>query len=130
MAVYIVSNLLVVDLLVLVVTILTFSKLYQIAQRRVRTTKLKGPPSSSWFFGNSKKIFQGDSGEIHENWAKEYGSVYQVPAPFGGRRVVLMDAKAISHFYTRETFTYVNSTFSKRSIANIVRIVYNLLLVF
>ncbi|KAL5488445.1 hypothetical protein ACEPAI_6563 [Sanghuangporus weigelae] len=84
------------------------------------TTKLKGPPSSSWIFGVTKEVFKGDSGALYEQWAKEYGPVYQIPTPLGGRRTILTDPKAVAYFYSKETFTCVQSNFSKRLIENLL----------
>ncbi|THH01154.1 hypothetical protein EW145_g6961, partial [Phellinidium pouzarii] len=95
-------------------------RLSQTARARAKTTKLHGPPASSWLFGVSKEVFKGDSGALFEKWADEYGPVYQIPGPFGSRRTVLTDAKAIAHFYSKETFTFVNSTFTKNAIANLI----------
>ena len=69
----------------------------------------------------TREIFKGDSGALYEGWAKEYGPVYQIPAPFGGRRVILTDPKAISHFYSKESSTYVQNKFMRRSIESLVR---------
>ena len=89
--------------------------------KRYRATPLAGPPSPSWLFG----IRRGDGNDMNgaalfEEWAAQYGSVYRVPAPFGSTRVVLMDPKAISHFYTLETFTYVQTKLSRIAIENLV----------
>ncbi|KAI0655272.1 cytochrome P450 [Cubamyces menziesii] len=88
--------------------------------KRYRATPLAGPPSPSWLFG----IRRGDGNDMNgaalfEEWAAQYGSVYRVPAPFGSTRVVLMDPKAISHFYTLETFTYVQTKLSRIAIENL-----------
>ena len=88
---------------------------------RVRTTKLNGPPSPSWIFGVSREVYKGDTGALHENWSKEYGPVYQIPVAFGGRETILMDPKAIAHFYPRESFTYLHSHFARQGIAGFVR---------
>ncbi|KAK7023648.1 hypothetical protein VNI00_016610 [Paramarasmius palmivorus] len=53
-----------------------------------------------------------------EQWAKEYGNVYQIPTVFGGRRVILCDLRAIRDFYAKETWTYVGTPFSKRLLGN------------
>ncbi|KAL5488430.1 hypothetical protein ACEPAI_6548 [Sanghuangporus weigelae] len=89
-------------------------------RRRVRTTKLNGPHSSSWLFGVTMDVFYGDTGALFEKWAKEYGPVYQIPAALGEKTTVLTDPRAIAHFYSKETYTYVNSDFSKQMIDNII----------
>lgn len=87
---------------------------------RLKAVKLRGPTTSSWMFGVSKDLQHGDSGILFENWATQYGPAFQVPGPFGSRRTVLFDAKAISYFFQKETFTFRQSNFSKKAIANIV----------
>ena len=90
--------------------------------RRPRTTRLAGPRSTSLLFGVSRTLFgpEADQGEVAERWAAEYGSVYTIPTPLGSTRVVVTDPKAILHFYSRETYGYVQSAFAKIAIENIV----------
>lgn len=115
------SKLICLDVVLLSVGSWTLYRLTQTLRSRVKTTELDGPPSTSWLFGVTREIFRDDSGALYEDWAKEYGPVYQIPAPFGGRRVILTDPKAISHFYSRESFTYVQNKFMRRSIESLVR---------
>ena len=90
--------------------------------RRMRTTQLNGPPNESFLFGMTKVIRRADDyGAIFEKWAGEYGAVYRIQSMFNSSRVVLCDPKAIAHFYSKETFVYVNSKSSKLFIANLVR---------
>lgn len=110
------------DLFLLAVGSWTVYKLSKAVRMRVKTTKLNGPQSWNWLFGVTMNVHKGDSGDIHEQWAKEYGPVYQIPVAFGGRRTILTDPKAIAHFYSKETFTYINSDFSKQMISNLVSI--------
>ncbi|KLO13810.1 cytochrome P450 [Schizopora paradoxa] len=87
---------------------------------RSKGVKLRGPKSTSWLFGLSRETsFQAeDQGALaFENWAKQYGDVYNAPGAFGSTRFVIFDPKAIQYFYSKETFTFVQSTFSKRAIA-------------
>ncbi|OCB92139.1 cytochrome P450 [Sanghuangporus baumii] len=121
------STLSYLDVFLLVVGSWTLYKFTQAVRLRVKTTKLKGPPSSSWIFGVTKElsnvtkeVSKGDSGALYEQWAKEYGPVYQIPTPLGGRRTILTDPKAVAHFYSKETFTYVQSNFSKRLIESLL----------
>ena len=82
-------------------------------RRRARTTKLKGPRSSNWLLGVTAKTFNGDFEDVHEAWAKEHGDVFQVPGVLGDRRVILVDPKAISHFYKHETIRFVQAPASR-----------------
>ena len=113
------------DALLLALGLWTLHKLARSIRLRVRTTRLNGPPPSSWIFGVTRELFKGDSAVLYEQWAKEYGLVYQIPTPLGGRRIILTDPKAVAHFYSKETFTYVQSNFSKRLIANLVGYLYS-----
>lgn len=108
------------DLFLLAVGSWTLYKLSKAIRMRVKTTKLKGPPSPSWLFGVTKEVHEGDSGALYEKWAKDYGAVYQIPTVFGERRTILTDPKAIANFYSKDTFTYVNSEFVKQMIVKFV----------
>lgn len=109
-----------IDAFLLATSVWLLYKLGKTIRTRVRTTKLRGPPSSHWFFGVSKDTGSHNGGQLFEEWAKEYGPVYRVPALAGSKRVVLTDPKAVAHFYSLETFTYVHTPMSKRGIENIV----------
>ena len=85
----------------------TLYELWKTLRCRIKTTRLKGPPSASWIFGAAKELVQGDPAAMLEQWAKEYGPVFQVPTQFGRRRTVLTDPKSVAHFYSKETFVYV-----------------------
>jgi len=77
------------------------------ARRRRRTTRLKGPPSKSYIFGVTKDLFSApDVGVVYEDWEKEYGAVFAMPAALGSQIVVLCDPKAVAHMYAKDTFTY------------------------
>lgn len=72
-----------------------------------RTTKLKGPANPSFLLGVSRDIFTApDHGAVYENWEKEYGSIFEVPSTLGEKVVVLCDPKAITHFFSKDTYTY------------------------
>ncbi|KLO13823.1 cytochrome P450 [Schizopora paradoxa] len=97
-------------------------KLARALHARSKAVKLKGPKATSWLFGLTRETsFQADDfgGLAYETWAKEYGSVYNAPGAFGSRRFILFDPKAISYFYSRETWTFVQSSFAKKAIASI-----------
>ena len=90
--------------------------------RKVRTTQLRGPPSESFLFGVGKRILDADdSGALYEAWAQEYGQVYTAPSTLGTKKIVLCDPKAIAHFYSKETWTYVQTSFTKKILAVFVR---------
>ncbi len=98
-------------------------RLFRIIQARLRVVKLKGPKAASWLFVLTRETsFRADDlgGLAYETWAKQYGDVYNAPGAFGSRRFVLFDPKAISYFYSKETFTFVHSAFAKKAIASVV----------
>ncbi|KAG5732602.1 Cytochrome P450 4F12 [Termitomyces sp. T112] len=80
----------------------------------VQTTSLRGPPSQSALFGLARVIRESeDSSILTEQWVQEYGLAFRVPGVLGSTRVVLVDPKAVTHFYSRETFGYVKTSLSK-----------------
>ena len=105
------------------VAIWTLLQWLRTSRRQLRTTQLRGPPSKSFLYGVGKRILDADdSGSLYEAWAQEYGPVYAVPSTLGSERVVLCDPKAIAHFYSRETWTYIQTPFTKRNLAASVRV--------
>ncbi|KAH8115577.1 cytochrome P450 [Phellopilus nigrolimitatus] len=114
------SNLSSADFILIVIGAWLIYKFSQAVRMRTKMTNLRGPPASSWLLGVSKDVFLGDSGALYEKWAEEFGPVYQIPGPFGSRRTILTDAKAIAHFYSKETFVYVNSAFAKQVLSNLI----------
>ncbi|PCH41705.1 cytochrome P450 [Wolfiporia cocos MD-104 SS10] len=96
-------------------------KVVQHILRRSRTTPLTGPPNPNWLLGVGRQVEKSpDPALMYEQWSETYGPVYRVPATLGFSRVVLCDPKAILHFYSHETFGYVQTELMKRSIENIV----------
>jgi len=94
--------------------------LYQ-QSSRLRTPKLRGPPSSSWLFGATQEILKSsDPGVIYANWEKKYGAVYEIPTGVGSRILVLADPKAIGHFFAKDTFTYYKPQWIRILIRNVV----------
>ena len=92
------------------------------SHRKLRTTQLRGPPSESFLYGVGKRILDDEaSGAVYEAWAQEYGSVYEVPSTLGTKRIVLCDPKAIAHFYSKDTWSYVQTPSIKKITANLVR---------
>ena len=96
--------------------------IYQIVRTRVKTSKLRGPSSSSFLFGVSKDTegTDDDPAFLYERWMDEYGAVYQIPELLGARRTVICDPKAIKHFNSMETFGYTQAPAMKRFIGFLV----------
>ena len=85
----------------------TLIRLARNAHRRARTTRLNGPPSKNLVLGFPEFFSSPHSPEIYEDWAEEYGAVYQLPSVLGTARIILCDPKAVAHFYAKETTTYI-----------------------
>ncbi|KAF8972060.1 cytochrome P450 [Flammula alnicola] len=88
--------------------------------RNNKTTPLKGPANPSLLFGLYRFINESeDPGVVYEEWASEYGPAFRVPGGFGSSRIVICDPKANAHFYSKETFGYVQTKLSRVFIENL-----------
>jgi hypothetical protein len=97
------------------------AKLGVARSRGIQTTSLRGPASKSFLFGMYSYLsFSEDSAAIYEQWANEYGPVYKVPGGFGSHKIMIVDPKANAHFYSKETFGYVQTGLSRVFIENLV----------
>ena len=89
---------------------------------RARSTPLGCPPRPSWLFGMSRLIMNNpDASSMYEAWVHQFGTVFKIPGPMGNTRVILTDPKAVAHFYSVDTCTYVQTKLSRVSIENLVR---------
>ncbi|KAI5999038.1 cytochrome P450 [Pisolithus marmoratus] len=83
-------------------------------RRRFKTTKLRGPPPSSFIFGAGKDVLDSpEPGDVYEAWSQEYGVVYEVPLALGKKKVILCDPKAVAHFFAGDTRTYGHTALDK-----------------
>ncbi|KAG1839565.1 cytochrome P450 [Suillus subalutaceus] len=101
------------------VLVLILASLYrlQVYRQRQRTTRIRGPQSPSWVYGFAKTLIDTTiTSDLYEQWAKEYGPVYKVPHLLGQSKVILWDPKAVSHFFTRDTWFYNQTPFTKMSL--------------
>ncbi|KAI9062669.1 cytochrome P450 [Trametes sanguinea] len=62
--------------------------------------KLRGPPSSSWLFGNLKEKHLSGDDLLNDQWAKEYGPVCIIREFFSMPVLMLTDTRAINHVLT------------------------------
>jgi hypothetical protein len=93
----------------------------RILQHRVKSTRLRGPPSKSFIFGNPHFLRKhNDSTLVYEEWAEQYGGVFCTPIALGKTQVILCDPKAIQHFYSKETYGYVQNAVSRFLVNNMV----------
>ncbi|PPQ76663.1 hypothetical protein CVT26_013956 [Gymnopilus dilepis] len=104
----------------ILVLLLSFAQRF-LRRKQSTGTQLLGPPNPSFLFGHLRLLIKAPNGrgEIYEQWAKTYGPAYSVAGPLGSTRVVICDPRALAHYYSKETFTYVQSKFTKVLMANI-----------
>lgn len=109
------------DVFILFVGLWLASKGVRILRRRSKTTRLKGPASRSWIFGVARFLREsGDEALVYEEWAEQYGVVFRMPMALGSSRVVLCDPKAIQHFYSKETYGYVQNATTRIFISDML----------
>ncbi|KAF8125506.1 cytochrome P450 [Boletus edulis] len=107
-----------IDAAIACATIWILLQLLRTCSRRLRTTQLRGPPSESFLYGVGQRIRSArDAGALYEAWAQEYGPVYAIPSTLGTQRIMLCDPKAIAHFHSKESRTYIQTPFNKESFA-------------
>lgn len=111
------------DIALVLLGLWVVSKLIGTLRQRGNTTNLKGPASQHWLFGIQKYLMNSkDQSLEYEKWADEYGSAYMIPTPLFGQKLILADPKGITHFYSRETFGYVQTELGHASLENFVSV--------
>ncbi|KAI0040330.1 cytochrome P450 monooxygenase [Auriscalpium vulgare] len=58
---------------------------------------VKGPPSPSWVFGNTKQMQEHGDIECHEKWVAEYGPVFKRKGSLNSDRLFMLDPRAVGH---------------------------------
>jgi len=100
------------------------SLIFVVLKKQSATTKalsLNGPDNPSILFGLYRRINESeDPGALYEEWALKYGPAFRVPGGFGSSRIVICDPRANAHFYSKETFGYVQTKLSRVFIENLV----------
>ena len=97
-------------------------KLVKSYRAHARSTPLGCPPRPSWLFGMSKLNINNYSAiSMYTAGVHQFGTVFKIPGPMGNTRVILTDPKAVAHFYSVDTCTYVQTKLSRVSIENLVR---------
>ncbi|KAJ7165920.1 cytochrome P450 [Mycena filopes] len=87
------------------------TKVFSYLSRSSATTKLNGPTSKSRIFGLSRYISEApDISADYEEWAARYGPVFEIPAIFGNKEIMLTDPKALTHCYNSERAVYVKTS--------------------
>ena len=90
---------------------------------RSKTTQLNGPDNPSILFGLYRRINESqDPSALYEEWALKYGPAFRIPGGFGSSRIVICDPRANAHFYSKETFGYVQNKISRIFIEILVSI--------
>ena len=91
----------------LLATLLVF-KIVSTPRRKFSTTRLLGPPSPSFLYGIARDTMESsDPASIYDEWVKEYGVAFEVPAALGQKTIMLFDPKALQHHFTRDTWAYI-----------------------
>ncbi|KAI6120973.1 cytochrome P450 [Pisolithus croceorrhizus] len=97
-----------IDVAAVIATIWALRGAFRVARRTLRTTRLRGPPRTDFVFGLSKQVIEStDNAALYEAWAGKYGVVYEVPTTLGGRKIMLSDPRALTHFFSKEAWSYV-----------------------
>ena len=77
---------------------------------RDKMAPLNGPDNPSILFGFHRSINKlEDPGSLYEEWAVKYGPAFRVPGGFGSSRIFICDPRANAHFYSKDTFSYVQT---------------------
>ncbi|KAK7678025.1 hypothetical protein QCA50_018965 [Cerrena zonata] len=61
---------------------------------------LPGPPSPSWLWGQSKKIFAAENSVLHQEWIEKYGNVLTYTGFLNINRLYTHDMRALNHVLT------------------------------
>src|ERR1700723_2507302 len=97
-----VRHITILNAILLLVVVWLMSKGVRILRHRRKATQLKGPPSKSLIFGNSRFLSgQKDVAHLYEEWAEQYGDVFCIPTTLGGTTMIACDPKAIQHLYSK-----------------------------
>ncbi|KAJ7589875.1 cytochrome P450 [Mycena floridula] len=102
--------------------------LFKVVQRLIQSsyaTPLRGPTTSpSFVYGYQRQTFdfnqtKPETAGLYDDWAAEHGPVFAVPWMMGRKRIVLMDPKAIAHFYARGESGYTQTPAARTFIARL-----------
>ncbi|KAL6303953.1 cytochrome P450 [Sparassis latifolia] len=75
---------------------------------------IRGPPSSSFIFGNSViSSHQQEVGDLEFQYVKEYGTVWRQAGCWGRDSLVVADPKAIQHITYKAGYNYPKSLISR-----------------
>ncbi|KZT22679.1 cytochrome P450 [Neolentinus lepideus HHB14362 ss-1] len=90
-------------------------------RQKTKNTPLNGPPRRSllWRIRNYM-AHTTELQDLAELWIAEYGPVFQLPGLFCSQQVMLADPKALSHYYSKETTTYIKTTYFRLALEKIV----------
>ncbi|KAJ7573406.1 cytochrome P450 [Mycena floridula] len=86
-------------------------------------TPLRGPTDSpSFLYGYQAQILESEieSGKLYQGWAAQYGRVFSIPWAMGKERIILMDPKAISHFFARGETGYTQPGADRQALTNLI----------
>ncbi|KAK7439365.1 hypothetical protein VKT23_017589 [Stygiomarasmius scandens] len=82
-----------------------------VSKSRRRSLKfIRGPPSSSWLFGNQYDLLhQFQVGKHEDPWFKEYGTVFKSHGSFGEELLNIADPRALQHILHASSYHYPKS---------------------
>ncbi|KAJ7580775.1 cytochrome P450 [Mycena floridula] len=86
-------------------------------------TPLRGPTDSpSFLYGYQAQILESEieSAKLYQGWAAQYGRVFSIPWAMGKERIILMDPKAISHFFARGETGYTQPGADRQAVINLI----------
>ncbi|KAF8633081.1 hypothetical protein AX15_001529 [Amanita polypyramis BW_CC] len=71
---------------------------------------IPGPPSSSFWKGNLKQLFNVNGWDFHKHIGETYGSVVRLNGMFSERILYVFDPKALHHIVVKDQLIYEPST--------------------
>ncbi|KAJ7661146.1 cytochrome P450 [Mycena rosella] len=80
---------------------------------------LSGPPSTHWFFGNFKDLFDDEISGLELGWIAKYGRTMKIHTLFGKSQLYTADTKAMHHVLSN-THIYQKSLAVRTSLGRIV----------
>ncbi|KAA1478646.1 cytochrome P450 [Dentipellis sp. KUC8613] len=105
-----------IDILLALTGTYALYTLVRALRRRLHTTRLRGPPRSTFLGGPAARLYTretGFSGRVFEEWAERYGGAYVLPGKMRRDSIVLCDPRAVAHVYAKDTYGYTQRAASK-----------------
>lgn len=82
---------------------------------------VNGPPQASFLLGAWNEVgFTKNTLPFFKRWNEQYGGAVAVYMPFGAKRIILYDPKAIINYFSKDTYEYQHGEMQQRFIENMV----------